>query len=90
MMGCHCNMADDFTVVFLAALVTIIFINIGTFILPYQQKSRLIKILCCFPLFRALILSLFLILSFEQGQNAVSIRHAGSVMESSTLFKPMW
>lgn len=50
MIGYHCNVADDFMIILLAALVTTIFINIDALLLPYQQKSRLIKILCWFPL----------------------------------------
>lgn len=48
-MGYYYNMADDPMIVLLVALVTIVFITIDTILLPHKQKSRLIKILCWFP-----------------------------------------
>lgn len=49
MMGPYYNVADDSPVVLLAALVTIVFINIDAVLLPRKQKRGLIKILCYFP-----------------------------------------
>jgi len=48
MKDSYYNMADDSLIVLLAALVTIVFTDIDTIVLPHKQKSRLIKILCWF------------------------------------------
>lgn len=50
MMGSYYIVADDSLIVLLAALVTTVFINIDTILLPHKQKSRLIKILCWFSM----------------------------------------
>lgn len=49
-MGSHYNVAEDSLIVLLTALVTIVFINIDTILLPDKQKRTLIKILCWFPM----------------------------------------
>lgn len=45
-MGSYYDVADDSLIGLLAALVTIVFINIDTILLPHKQKRRLTKILC--------------------------------------------